>query len=82
MKNKKPALKRKANKYVKFSSLGIQMGLIIYVFTWGGMFLDERYEMPTPWFTVALSLSGVVGSLTLVIREVIKMNNDDDSQKV
>tara|TARA_Y100000766_G_scaffold242621_1_gene221027 strand:+ start:1233 stop:1481 length:249 start_codon:yes stop_codon:yes gene_type:complete len=82
MKNKQPSLKRKANKYVKFSSLGIQMGLIIYAFTWGGMFLDERYEMSTPWFTVALSLSGVVGSLTLVIREVIKMNNDDDSQKV
>ena len=82
MKNKKPSLKRKANKYVKFSSLGIQMGLIIYAFTWGGMFLDEHYEMSTPWFTVALSLSGVVGSLTLVIREVIKMNNDGDSQKV
>ena len=79
MKNKQPSLKRKANKYVKFSSLGIQMGLIIYAFTWGGMFLDERYEMSTPWFTVALSLSGVIGSLTLVIREVIKMNKDDDS---
>ena len=82
MKNKKPSLKRKANKYVKFSSLGIQMGLIIYSFTWGGMFLDERCEMSTPWFTVALSLTGVIGSLTLIIREVIKMNKDDDSEKV
>ncbi len=46
------------------------------------MFLDERYEMSTPWFTVALSLTGVIGSLTLIIREVIKMNKDDDSEKV
>lgn len=82
MKNKYPSLKRKANKYVKFSSLGIQMGLIIYAFVWGGMFLDEYYEMSTPWFTVVLSLFGVIGSLILTIREVIKMSKDDDSQKV
>ena len=82
MKNKQPSIKRKVNKYVKFSSLGIQMGLIIYIFTWGGMLLDDRYEMSTPWFTVALSLFGVIGSLVLVIREVIKMNKHDDSQKV
>mgnify|MGYP005695569909 CR=1 FL=1 len=81
MKNKYPSPKKKANRYVKFSSLGIQMGLIIYAFVWGGMFLDENYEMSTPWFTVALSLIGVIGSLTLVIREVIKMSKDDDSQK-
>jgi len=82
MKNKQPSIKRKVNKYVKFSSLGIQMGLVIYIFTWGGMLLDDRYEMSTPWFTVALSLFGVIGSLVLVIREVIKMNKHDDSQKV
>ncbi len=82
MKNKQPSIKRKVNKYVKFSSLGIQMGLIIYIFTWGGILLDDRYEMSTPWFTVALSLFGVIGSLVLVIREVIKMNKHDDSQKV
>jgi len=82
MKNKYPSLKRKANKYVKFSSLGIQMGLIIYAFVWAGMFLDEYYEMSTPWFTVVLSLFGVIGSLILIIREVIKMSKDDDSQKV
>ena len=82
MKNKQPSIKRKVNKYVKFSSLGIQMGLIIYLFTWGGILLDDRYEMSTPWFTVALSLFGVIGSLVLVIREVIKMNKHDDSQKI
>ena len=82
MKNKQPSLKRKVNKYVKFSSLGIQMGLIIYLFTWGGMVLDERNEMSTPWFTVAFSLSGVIGSLVLVIREVIKINKHDDSKKI
>jgi F0F1-type ATP synthase assembly protein I len=82
MVNKEPTLKKKANKYVKFSSLGIQMGVIIFLFTYGGMYLDGYFSTKTPWYTVALSLTGVIGSLTLIIREVIKMNKDDDSKAV
>ncbi len=51
-------MRRKANKYVKFSSLGIQMGLIIFIFTKGGLWLDDYYHTKTPWYTVALSLTG------------------------
>ena len=81
MKNKHPSMKRKANKYVKFSSLGIQMGLIIFAFTWGGMYLDDYFLTKTPWCTVVLFLTGVIGSLALIIKEVIQMNNEDDSEK-
>ncbi|MDG2504594.1 MAG: AtpZ/AtpI family protein [Crocinitomicaceae bacterium] len=80
MRSEPPKLRRKANKYVKFSSLGIQMGLIIFVFTKGGLWLDSYFETETPWYTVGLSLTGVIGSLSLIIREVIKMN-DNDSEK-
>jgi len=57
------------------------MGLIIFIFTKGGLWLDVYYHTETPWCTVALSLTGVIGSLSLIIREVIKMNNEDDSKK-
>jgi F0F1-type ATP synthase assembly protein I len=57
------------------------MGLIIFIFTKGGLWLDHYYHTETPWYTVGLSLTGVMGSLILIIREVIKMNNDDDSKK-
>ena len=81
MKSKPSKIRRKANKYVKFSSLGIQMGLIIFIFTKGGLWLDHYYHTETPWYTVGLSLTGVMGSLILIIREVIKMNNENDSKK-
>lgn len=81
MRSEPPKLRRKANKYVKFSSLGIQMGLIIFVFTKGGLWLDSYFKTEMPWYTVGLSLTGVIGSLSLIIREVIKMN-DNDSKKI
>ena len=81
MRSEPTKLRRKANKYVKFSSLGIQMGLIIFVFTKGGLWFDSYFETETPWYTVGLSLTGVIGSLSLIIREVFKMN-DNDSKKI
>jgi F0F1-type ATP synthase assembly protein I len=69
----------KGNIYVRFSSIGIQMGLIIFLCTWFGVYLDERYSNTTPWFTLALSLIGVIGSMALIIRAVIKLNKRNDS---
>jgi F0F1-type ATP synthase assembly protein I len=68
------------SKYAKYSGLGIQMGVIIAGFTWLGTFLDTKYNT-NPLWTVVLSLSGVFIGLYLIIREVIKMNKDDDNKK-
>ncbi len=65
---------KKTNQYLRFSSLGIQMGASIAFFTWLGTYLDEKQNLKTPWWTISLSLFGVIASLVLVIREVIKMN--------
>jgi len=69
--------KKNQSKFVRFSSLGIQMGAIIALFTWLGTYLDARYNSKTPWWTIGLSLFGVLTSLVIVIREVIKMGNED-----
>tara|TARA_Y100001954_G_C15633620_1_gene513985 strand:+ start:292 stop:519 length:228 start_codon:yes stop_codon:yes gene_type:complete len=65
---------KQLSKYLKFSSLGIQMGVIIAFFTWLGTYLDESQNTEIKWWTLTLSLFGVISSLVLVIREVIKMN--------
>ena len=65
---------KQLSKYLKFSSLGIQMGVIIAFFTWLGTYLDESQKTDVKWWTLSLSLFGVISSLVLVIREVIKMN--------
>ncbi len=66
------------SKFARFSGLGIQMGAIIAGFTWLGTFLDQKYAIKTPWWTIGLSLFGVMAGLYLVIKEVIKMGKEDE----
>ena len=73
--DKKPG---SASKYARFSGLGVQMGVIIGLFTWLGTYLDERYQTKTPWWTIGLSLFGVTAGLYLMIKEVINMNKDEE----
>jgi F0F1-type ATP synthase assembly protein I len=68
-----PEDKKKQNALIRFSSAGIQMGVIIGLFTWLGTYLDEKYHNTTAYWTVGLSLFGVIAGLTIVIREVIRM---------
>ena len=77
MKNKSSA--RKSNLYIRFSSVGIQMGAVIFLFTWLGVYLDDYFKNKTPWLTIVSSLVGVIGSLFLIIRGVTKLNQSDDS---
>lgn len=69
------------NKYVRFSTLALQMGLIIGLATWGGTEIDEAIgDAKFPIWTLVLSLSGVGGSLYLAIREVIRMGKEEDEE--
>ena len=70
----------KSNIYIRFSSMGIQMGATIFLFTWLGVYLDDYSKNKTPWLTIVLSLIGVIGSLVLVIREVSRLNQQDGSE--
>lgn len=82
MKSKeKSTNKKNFSTFARFSSVGIQMGVIIAGFAWLGNFLDKKYELQTPWWTLGLSLFGVAAGLTLVIREVIKMSKQNDEKE-
>jgi hypothetical protein len=69
-----PKEKNRTNVYLRFSSLGLQMGGIIAFFTWLGTFLDKKQVNETPVWTIILSLFGVTASLYLVIKEVNKID--------
>lgn len=69
-----PDKEKKGNVYARFSSLGIQMGVIIAFFTWLGTYLDKKQMNETAVWTIVLSLLGVSGSLYLVIKEVQRMD--------
>lgn len=66
------------SKFARFSGLGIQMGAVIAIFTWIGTYLDKKFASKTPWWTIGLSLFGVMAGLYLVIKEVIKMGKEDE----
>ncbi len=54
------------------------MGVIIAFFTWLGYYLDDKFQSKTPWWTLVLSLFGVCSSLYLVIKEVMKMGQNEE----
>ena len=71
-----PKKQSKTSSYIRYSSMGLQMGVIIGFFTWLGTYLDKRQMNETPVWTIVLSLFGVAGGLYLIIKEVTKMNKD------
>lgn len=70
--NKQPE-KNTPNKWVVFMNIPFQMGIIIFAFTYLGMWLDEKYT-DSSVFTIVLSLVSVFIALFNVIRQVKNIN--------
>ena len=64
--------KKQLNQFLKFSNLGIQMGLIIGLGSYLGFKLDDYFKLDN-LFTICLSLAGIFGALFYVIREAKKI---------
>lgn len=81
--NKKESSKKSSrsfatkNPIVRFSSMAIQMGVIIGLAAWGGTELDARAKNEKPIYTIILCLLGIGISLYLIIKEALKLSNDD-----
>ncbi len=69
--------KKKPNLYAKFSSMAIQMAVIISACALGGNEIDTRYQNEKPIWTIILSLIGVAASLYLFIKGAQKISNND-----
>lgn len=66
--------------YLKYSSLGFQMAITIGLATWGGQYLDGKYENEQPIFTIILILLGIAIALYQVIREVSNLSKQDEKE--
>jgi len=58
--------------YAKYSSLGLQMIVIILAGTFGGKALDDWLQWGFPVFTLVLTLAAVAFSIYYGIREFLK----------
>ncbi len=78
MSNSEENNKPKLSKYARYSSLVVQMGVVIAFFTWLGTYLDGKFQTKTAWWTIGLSLFGVFAGLYLIIRDVINTSKEDE----
>lgn len=60
------------NPFMRYAGLAFQVLLIIGIFTYAGVWLDARYHLATPWYTIGLSMLGLGIALFQVIRGLTK----------
>ena len=70
---KKPN-KKQASKWIALINIPIQMGVIIFLFAYGGNWLDENHPNPKVYYNKILVMVGVVIALYNVIRQVNEIN--------
>jgi ATP synthase protein I len=64
--------KKPLNNYIRYSSMGLQMGMSIFCMAWAGVKLDRYFELTFPAFTLVLTLASVVGVMYYFIKQVSK----------
>jgi F0F1-type ATP synthase assembly protein I len=76
MSNRNP--KPKNSPYLRLTSAGLQMAGVITAFSFLGYYLDAKFKLDTPWWTIILGLTGVGLGLYLIIREVTEISKKND----
>ena len=71
----------KDNIYLRFTSIGIQMGAIIGGMVWLGVWLQDKYSPQGIWYKVGFSLFGVIAAVYLIIKEVIQLSKEQENEK-
>lgn len=74
-KEKKPS---SFSRYARFSAISFQMGATIFLGAYFGKWLDQKYPSDKAWFTIGLTLFAVALSLYNILRQVNKLNSEDD----
>ena len=64
--------KKYLNNYARYSSIALQMLVIILLGIWGGVKLDEWVNFQFPLFAVLLSFISVSLAIYVVIKDLLK----------
>lgn len=67
--------KKQPNKYIKFTSIALQMGLTIYLGSKLGEWLDQKYSTTNQIYYKVVTLIAVAVAMFSVIYQVIKITN-------
>jgi hypothetical protein len=70
--NKLKNSKKILDSYAKYSSIAIQMGVIIAGGIIGGVYLDDFLNLRFPIFTLLFSLLSVAAAIYIAIKDLLK----------
>jgi uncharacterized membrane protein YfcA len=70
----------KPNRYLELMGIAAQMGITIFLGAYLGKWLDTRYPSGKKWFTIACTLLSVAIALYMVLKQVNKLNEDEDKK--
>jgi Ni/Fe-hydrogenase subunit HybB-like protein len=74
--NKEPK-KNPLNKWLALINIPLQMGIVIFAFSYLGQWLDGKYPNPGSIYTKVVTLIGVFLAIFLVINQVNKINKNE-----
>ncbi|OYX82842.1 MAG: F0F1-ATPase subunit [Flavobacteriales bacterium 32-34-25] len=74
----KPNNKRPSSKWLALINIPIQMGVIIFLFSYLGDWLDENHPNPKFYYNKVLVMVGVFLALYNVIRQVNEINKEKE----
>lgn len=75
MTDDKKSNNKNASKWLALINIPIQMGVIIFLFSYFGTWLDEKYPNEYSAYTIIFSILSVFLSLYNVIKQVNNLNN-------
>jgi membrane protein DedA with SNARE-associated domain len=67
--------------YAKYSSLALQMGVIIVAGAFGGREIDKHVNWKFPVFTLILTILSVIVALVYGMRELFRMNKHEKNKQ-
>ena len=71
--------KKQLNKFIRFTSIGLQMGLTIYLGSKLGEWLDIKFNNQDQLYYKIVSMLAVFIAIGSVIFQVLKITNNDNN---
>ncbi len=69
--------KKKRPRFLALTGIAAQMGITIYLFSYLGKYLDQKYTVEENYWTIGLTLLGVVLSFYSLLKQVNRLNEED-----
>ena len=70
--------KGRFTRFARLSGIGFQMGATIFFGAMLGKYLDERFPSTKKWFTIGCTLLSVAVALYMVLKQVNRLNENED----